>query len=45
MLTDLVVGLAERSDPANLGLLAVVWWRINRRLRRLESRLSRSDTQ
>lgn len=27
--------LIANSDPANIGLLAVMWWRIDRRLKRL----------
>jgi len=32
---QIVVELLARSDPPNLALLAVVWWRLDRRLRRL----------
>lgn len=41
---EAIVELASRSDPANLSLLAVVWWRLNRRLRRVEAAVSASDT-
>jgi len=30
--------LIRQADPANLALLAVVWWRLDRRLRRLAER-------
>lgn len=36
---EVVAKLAQNSDPANFGLLAVVWWRLNRRLQRLEQSL------
>lgn len=42
-MNEIAVQLAQQSDPANLALLAVVWWRLNRRLRRLEGRLSGFD--
>lgn len=29
--------LVQNSDPANLGLLAVAWWRLDRRIRGLRS--------
>jgi len=29
--------LVMSSDPANLGLLAIVWWRLDRRIRSLRS--------
>lgn len=31
--------LLSRSDPANLALLAVVWWRLDRRLRSLRQEI------
>lgn len=39
-----VIGrLVAQSDPANLALLAVVWWRLDRRIRHLDKRLEQSQ--
>lgn len=35
--------LIQQSDPANLGLLAVVWWRLDRRLRQLRQQIDGAD--
>lgn len=45
-MTEPIGLLVQNSDPANLGLLAVVWWRLDRRMRKLRSDLSseRSET-
>lgn len=32
--------LVSNSDPANLALLGVVWWRLDRRLKTLRSDIS-----
>lgn len=41
---ELLVELIQRSDPANLSLLALVWWRLNRRLRRLEAAVAAASS-
>lgn len=39
LIETIVIELAQRSDPANLGMLAMVWWRLDRRLRSLRREL------
>lgn len=41
----LVGELITRADPANLALLALVWWRLDRRLRLLERRIDRAGSE
>lgn len=38
-----VDALIRGSDPANLGLLAVVWWRLDRRLRLLRQQIDADE--
>lgn len=37
--------LVQNSDPANLGLLAVVWWRLDRRLKTLRTDLAQNRSE
>jgi hypothetical protein len=38
MLDPVISWAIANSDPANLALLSIVWWRLDRRLRRLSER-------
>lgn len=37
--------LLAQSDPANLALLAVVWWRLDRRLRQVRAMVEPESSQ
>lgn len=41
---DALIWLAESTDPANFALIALVWWRINLRLRGLRADIREIET-